>query len=97
MLQGHPLFVELEATLTQGTSPQRFTILRKITDLFLVGADTYSDEHISLFDDLISRLIEKIERQALVELSGKLAAVSSLVFWIAQTAATTPACALLIC
>ena len=76
MLQGHPLFVELEATLTQGTSPQRFTILRKITDLFLVGADTYSDEHISLFDDLISRLIEKIERQALVELSGKLAAVS---------------------
>jgi len=76
MLEGHPLFVELEATLTQGTSPQRFTILRKITDLFLVGADTYSDEHISLFDDLISRLIEKIERQALVELSGKLAAVS---------------------
>jgi squalene synthase HpnC len=54
MLQGHPLFVELESVLTQGTSPQRFTILRKITDLFLVGADTYYDDHISLFDDLIS-------------------------------------------
>lgn len=73
MLDAHPLFAELEATLTNGAGPQRFTILRKITDLFLAGADSYSDDHVAVFDELMSRLIERIERQALVELSDKLA------------------------
>lgn len=74
-LQGHPLFVELEATLTQGAGAQRFTILRRMTDLFLAGATNYTDEHVAIFDELMGRLIEKIERQALVELSGRLAPV----------------------
>jgi uncharacterized protein (DUF2336 family) len=72
-LQNHPLFVELEATLTHGAGSQRFTILRRMTDLFLAGSTTYTDEHVAIFDELMGRLIEKIERQALVELSGKLA------------------------
>src|SRR4051812_11956642 len=75
MLRDHSLFVELETTLTHGAASQRFTILRRMTDLFLAGKDTYSDDHIAIFDSLISRLIEKIEHQALVELSGKLAPV----------------------
>ncbi|HEX5217513.1 MAG TPA: DUF2336 domain-containing protein [Vicinamibacterales bacterium] len=75
MLDAHPLFAELEATLTNGPGSQRFTILRKITDLFLSGADTYSDDHVAVFDELMSRLTERIERQALIELSGRLAAV----------------------
>lgn len=75
MLQDHPLFVELEATLTHGPGSQRFTILRRMTDLFLAGSNSYTDEHVAIFDELIGRLIEKIERQALVELSGRLAPV----------------------
>jgi uncharacterized protein (DUF2336 family) len=75
MLQHHPLFVELEATLTNGSGSQRFTILRRMTDLFLAGSDRYTDEHIAIFDELIGRLIETIERQALIELSGRLAPV----------------------
>src|SRR5437764_10877581 len=75
MLQDHPLFVELEATLTHGPGSQRFTILRRMTDLFLAGSNIYTDEHVAIFDELIGRLIEKIERQALVELSGRLAPV----------------------
>ena len=75
MLQGQQLFAELEATLTQGPRSQRFTILQKMTDLFLAGADTYSDDHIALFDELMGHLIEQIERQALVELSVRLAPV----------------------
>ena len=74
-LQDHPLFVELEATLTHGPGSQRFTILRRMTDLFLAGAQTYTDEHVAIFDELMGRLIEKIERQALIELSGRLAPV----------------------
>ena len=75
MSNAHQLFAELEATLTNGEGSQRFTILRKITDLFLAGADTYSDDHVAVFEELMSRLIQRIERQALVELSGKLASV----------------------
>lgn len=48
-------------------------MLRKITDLFLADVNSYSDDHIGIFDDVMSRLIEKIERQALIELSGRLA------------------------
>lgn len=75
MSNAHPLFAELEATLTNGQGSQRFTILRKITDLFLAGVDTYSDDHVAVFEELMNRLIQRIERQALVELSGKLADV----------------------
>jgi hypothetical protein len=73
MSDAHRLFDELETTLTNGAGPQRFTILRKITDLFLSEADAYTDEHIALFEELMSRLIDRIERQALIELSGRLA------------------------
>jgi uncharacterized protein (DUF2336 family) len=75
MSDAHPLFAELEATLTNGQGAQRFTILRKITDLFLAGVDGYSDDHVAVFDGLMSRLIDQIERQALIELSGKLAPI----------------------
>ncbi len=75
MSDAHRLFADLEATLTNGAGQQRFTILRKITDLFLAEVDSYSDDHVAVFDQLMSRLIDRIERQALVELSGKLAPV----------------------
>ena len=75
MSDTHRLFAELEATLTNGAGQQRFTILRKITDLFLSEVGTYSDDHVALFDQLMSQLVDRIERQALIELSGKLAPV----------------------
>jgi len=75
MSDAHRLFADLESTLTNGAGQQRFTILRKITDLFLAEVDYYSDDHVAVFDQLMSRLIDRIERQALVELSGKLAPV----------------------
>ena len=73
MLLDNPLFAELEAALNQGSRPKRFTILRKMTDLFLAELGSYSDDHIAIFDELMGRLIDEIERQALVELSNRLA------------------------
>jgi uncharacterized protein (DUF2336 family) len=75
MQHAHNLFAELETTLTHGSGPQRFTILQKLTDLFLEGVDAYTDDHVRIFDDLMSRLIEQIERKALIELSDRLAPV----------------------
>jgi len=75
MSDTHRLFAELEATLTNGSGQQRFTILRKVTDLFLAQSESYSHDHVAVFDELMTRLIDRIERQALIELSGRLAPV----------------------
>lgn len=73
MQHAHPLLTELKLGLAERPSSQRFTILRKLTDLFLANAETCSDNSIHVFDDLMGRLIEQIERQALIELSKRLA------------------------
>jgi uncharacterized protein (DUF2336 family) len=72
MQHADTLLAELEVSLPERPSSQRFTMLRKLTDLFLAG-ESHSDESIHLFDELMTRLIEQIERQALIELSNKLA------------------------
>lgn len=69
------LLEELNNALVRGSAGQRSEILRKVTDLFLVGAEGYSAEQIGLFDDVIGHLTQKIERAALSELSDKLAPV----------------------
>src|SRR5581483_11088975 len=75
MQPSHTLLDELELNLAGRPSSRRFTVLQKLTELFLDGADSYTEQSISVFDDLLSRLIERIERQALVELSNKLAPI----------------------
>src|ERR1700761_4068817 len=75
MRPAHTLLDELELNLAGRPHSRRFTVLQRLTELFLDGADSYSAESISVFDDLMSRLIERIERQALIELSNKLAPV----------------------
>jgi uncharacterized protein (DUF2336 family) len=77
MPHDHSALAELEAALAQGSESQRFTILRRVIDLFLANAESYTEEHVAVFDVLVARLIEKIERQALVELSGRLAPVDN--------------------
>jgi uncharacterized protein (DUF2336 family) len=75
MLTSQSLVAELENTLNHGESVQRRDILRKVTDLFLRDAGCYDEECIAVFDGVMVRLIEKIERQALIELSGRLAPI----------------------
>lgn len=71
------LIDELQETLSSGSSLQRADILRRVTDLFLQGKEAYSDQHVALFDDVMCYLVEKIERDALIRLSVKLAPVEN--------------------
>jgi uncharacterized protein (DUF2336 family) len=71
------LIQEIELSLAPGAAGQRSGVLRKVTDLFLTGAENFSDEQTELFDDVFCHLIKKIERNALIELSGKLAPIGS--------------------
>ncbi len=53
----------------------RSTALRRVVDLFVSGADAYSSEQIALFDEVMTRLIKKVDRTQLIELGRALASV----------------------
>jgi uncharacterized protein (DUF2336 family) len=69
------LIVELEDAVQRGSPQHRADTLRRITDLFLGSADRYTTEQIALFDDVMGRLIDRIETRALAELSRRLGPV----------------------
>ncbi|MBV9558672.1 MAG: DUF2336 domain-containing protein [Pseudolabrys sp.] len=69
------LLPELEDVVQHGSPEKRAETLRRITTLFLDGADRFAPEHVALFDDVMGILIEEIETKALAELSRSLAPV----------------------
>jgi uncharacterized protein (DUF2336 family) len=71
------LIPELEEVLARGSAERRTRTLQRITSLFLNGADQFSGEHVSLFDNVFIRLIDEIETKARAELSHRLAPVSN--------------------
>ena len=77
MSESRLLIAELDTTLQRASSSQHLTMLRGVTDLFVNGAEAFADEHVAVFDDVISRLIDKADRPALAELSGRLAPIDN--------------------
>ena len=71
------LLAELDTTLPQVEESWRSTVLRKITDLFLRGADLYNDQHVALFDAVMSRLLPGLDRDDLAELGNRLAGIAN--------------------
>lgn len=71
------LIPELEDTIHRGTSDQRARTLERIADLFLQGAPQFSEEHVSLFDDVLGRLAVEIETKTLAALASRLAPVEN--------------------
>lgn len=73
MTNGNALLAELDSTLSSRSPDRSAETLRRVADLFLNGG-RYSDQQLSLFDNVFCRLVAKIESRALVELSDRLAA-----------------------
>jgi len=72
-----PLIEELQQTLARTSDSRHVAMLSGVADLFVAGATTYSPDHVAIFDDVISHLIENIKHPALIELSRKLALVGN--------------------
>lgn len=51
------LLEELQTVLTHGTIARRIETLQRVTDLFLNHTVDYSDDQITLFDDVFNCLI----------------------------------------
>jgi len=75
-LNAQSVIAELDSALGKASKSKHAWMLCSIVDLFLRGAETFSDDQIAIFGDVISRLIENLERAELVELSARLAPVT---------------------
>jgi uncharacterized protein (DUF2336 family) len=68
---------ELELSIRDGSPNQRITTLRRVTDLFISGAERFDEEQVRLFEHVIGRLAAEIEKTALAELSNRLAPMAN--------------------
>lgn len=66
------LIADLESAVRTGTPERRTEMLRKITDLFMSTSDLLDDAQIDLFDDVLIRLIVKMEAVTLSRLAAQL-------------------------
>jgi uncharacterized protein (DUF2336 family) len=70
-----PLLDELEAALASGNIPRRVDILGRVADLFIHGAERYSEDQVNVFDDVMARLVNTIESKARAKLAVRLAPI----------------------
>src|ERR1700689_1840324 len=71
MDNGKSLIAELEDAIQSGFPDKRVATMRRITDLFVGTADRLNEQQVELFDDVLGRLISKIEGKAIAELSRR--------------------------
>jgi uncharacterized protein (DUF2336 family) len=71
------LLDELEGALASGNINRRIDILTRITDLFVNGADRYSDDQVGVFDDVMARLVNAIEAKVRAKLAQRLASIAN--------------------
>jgi uncharacterized protein (DUF2336 family) len=71
------LLNEVDDALASGSVNRRGTIVRHITDLFIVGSEQCTEQEIDLFDDVLTRLAGKIEVSARALLAVRLAPIGN--------------------
>jgi uncharacterized protein (DUF2336 family) len=71
------VITELERAIAIGSSQQRAEMLMRIADLFVGDSPRYTDDEISLFDDIITRLATEIEVSVRSLLAQRLAPIAN--------------------
>jgi uncharacterized protein (DUF2336 family) len=66
---------DVQEAVETGSSERRSEILQRVTDLFIFGSGGYSDQEISLFDDVLLRLTVDIEVSTRALLAVRLAPI----------------------
>ena len=70
------LIDQLEDVLASKDVSRRADILRKVTDLFVLGSGTFSEDQVELFDNVMGKLLENIERAARARFGSRIARLS---------------------
>jgi uncharacterized protein (DUF2336 family) len=68
---------EVDDAIAKRSASRRGETLRKMTDLFVGGAERYSDAQVALFDDVLGRLASSTDTTAKAELSERLSIVNN--------------------
>ncbi len=68
------LIKELDSAVGHGTAERRAEILARLTDVFVTGSTSYTDDQIEFFDDVFVRIAAAIESSARAALANRLAA-----------------------
>src|SRR5690242_4061739 len=87
MYQQRSLITELEDAVRRGSQEKRIDTLRRITDLFLVQNDRLNEEQIQVFDQVLGHLLTRMESNALIELSERLAPINNAPIKVVHTLA----------
>ena len=64
---------EVEAAIKIGSADKSLETVKRVTELFLLSAGSFSGEQIELFDNVLERLIKTIEIRALADVSARIA------------------------
>jgi uncharacterized protein (DUF2336 family) len=67
------LIDQLEDVLASKDLSRRADILRKVTDLFVLGSGKFSEDQVELFDNVMGKLLENIERSARAQFGSRIA------------------------
>ena len=67
------LIDELEDALAKQDMHARAAVMRRVTDLFIANGTGFSEEHIAMFDDVMSRLVIALDSRARAEFGDLLA------------------------
>jgi uncharacterized protein (DUF2336 family) len=67
------LIAQFDAALGRVSGAEQLAIQRQLTDLFLHGAASFSERQVAVFNGIMSRLIERVDRRGLIDLSLRLA------------------------
>jgi uncharacterized protein (DUF2336 family) len=70
------LIDQLEDVLASKDVSRRADILRKVTDLFVLGSGHFSEDQVELFDNVMGKLLENIERVARARFGSRIARLS---------------------
>ena len=68
---------ELEDVIQHGSQDKRAATVKRIANLFIDGSPHFSEDHIGLFDDVLCRLLVKIETKARAEMAQTLAPMAN--------------------
>jgi uncharacterized protein (DUF2336 family) len=71
------LIAQFDAALGRVPISQHVGIQRQVTDILLGCAPSYSERQAAILNGVMGRLVERIDRRALLELSGRLASVDN--------------------
>lgn len=66
---------EVEAAIKAGSAEKHLETARRVTDLFLLSAESCNNEQIELFGTVLERLVRTIEIRALADVSARMALI----------------------